>query len=68
MVHSGYEASAVDDMFGSLRGMFQEVKARISGKYEDRSALRLLEETEQPVNAFHPLVQIETRDGEETRV
>jgi hopanoid biosynthesis associated radical SAM protein HpnH len=72
MVHSGYEASAVNDMFGSVRGMWQEVKARTFGGYEDRSALRLLEEPARPVNAFHPLVQINAHVdaplGEETRV
>jgi hopanoid biosynthesis associated radical SAM protein HpnH len=59
MVHSGYEASAVNDMFGSVRGMWQEVKARMSGGYEDASALRLLDEPTRPVHAFNPLVQIE---------
>jgi hypothetical protein len=54
-------------MFGSVQGMWQEVKARVFGKYEDLSALRLLEEPARPVNGFHPLVQIETPVGEETR-
>jgi hopanoid biosynthesis associated radical SAM protein HpnH len=67
MVHSGYEASAVDDMFGSARGMWREVKARMFGGYEDDSALRLLDEPVQPVHA-HPLVQIEAEVPEETRV
>ena len=52
MVHSGYEASAVNDMFGSLRGMWQEVKARMFGGYKDRSALQLLEEPVRPVHAI----------------
>ena len=68
MVHSGYEASAVDDMFGSVRGIWQEVKARMFGGYRDESALRLLEEPAKPVRAFSPLVQIEAPVGEETRV
>ena len=68
MVHSGYEASAVDDMFGSVRGMWREVKARMFGGYEDVSALRLLDEPAKPVHAFSPLVQIEASVGEETRV
>jgi len=68
MVHSGYEASAVDDMFGSVRGMWREVKARMFGGYEDVSALRLLDEPTKPVHAFSPLVQIEAPVGEETQV
>jgi hopanoid biosynthesis associated radical SAM protein HpnH len=59
MVHSGYEASAVNDMFGSVSGMWQEVKARMFGQYEDGPSLRLLDEPSQPVHAFSPLVQID---------
>ena len=61
MVHSGYEASAVNDLFGSVQGMWQEVKARMFGGYEDASALRLLDEPAKPVHAFSPLVQIDRR-------
>jgi hopanoid biosynthesis associated radical SAM protein HpnH len=68
MVHSGYEASAVNDMFGSLGGMWQEVKARMFGGYKDRSALQLLQEPAAPVHPFSPLVQIEGPVAEETRV
>src|SRR6202521_1870597 len=68
MVHSGYEASAVNDLFGSVSGMWQEVKARMFGGYEDRAALRLLEDPSKPVHAFSPLVQIAAPVGEETRV
>jgi hopanoid biosynthesis associated radical SAM protein HpnH len=68
MVHSGYEASAVNDMFGSLGGMWQEVKARMFGGYKDRSALQLLQEPATPVHPFSPLVQIEGPVAEETRV
>ena len=68
MVHSGYEASAVNDLFGSLGGMWQEVKARMFGGYEDASALRLLDEPDKPVNAFSPLIQIAAPVAEETRV
>src|SRR5579864_4300499 len=67
MVHSGYEASAVNDLFGSVRGLWQEVKARAFGGYEDASALRLLDEPSKPVHAG-PLVQIDSPVGEETRV
>ena len=68
MVHSGYEASAVNELFGSVQGMWQEVKARMFGEYEDGSALRLLDEPAKPVHAFNPLVQIDAPAGEETRV
>jgi len=68
MVHSGYEASAVNDLFGSVSGVWQEVKARMFGGYKDPSALRLLEEPAKPVNEFRPLVQIDAPMGEETRV
>src|SRR3984957_3797696 len=68
MVHSGYEASAVNDLFGSVSGMWQEVKARVFGEYADDSALRLLDEPNQPGHATGPLVQIDAPVGEETRV
>ena len=51
MVHSGYEASAVNELFGSVQGMWQEVKARMFGEYEDASALRLLDEPTKPAHA-----------------
>ena len=35
MVHSGYEASAVNHTFGSLRGFLATVKATFSNKYKD---------------------------------
>jgi hopanoid biosynthesis associated radical SAM protein HpnH len=65
MVHSGYEASAVNDTFGSFRGFVDTVKATLFNRYEDPGATRLLDEiSSQHVN---PLVQIETRSLEETR-
>src|ERR1700686_1651484 len=63
MVHSGYEASAVNDLFGSVRGLWQGGKAGTFGEYEDASALRLLDEPTNPVPAG-PLVQIESPVGE----
>src|ERR1700694_1434553 len=44
MVHSGYEASAVNDQFGSLGGFLATVKATLFSRYPDRGALRLLDE------------------------
>jgi hypothetical protein len=68
MVHSGYEASAVDHTFGSLRGFLETIRATFAN-YGDESALKLLSEPVQPVHAFNPLVQIETAPDklEETR-
>jgi hopanoid biosynthesis associated radical SAM protein HpnH len=59
MVHSGYEASAVNDTFGSLKGFLGTVRATFSTKYEDREALAMLNEETAPVHARNPLVQIE---------
>jgi hypothetical protein len=55
MVHSGYEASAVNATFSSLGGFLATVKATLFSSYRDKEALRLLEEHQAPV---HPLVQI----------
>src|SRR5579884_574641 len=44
MVHSGYEASAVDDTFGSLRGLWSAAKATLFGaEYKDPAAQKELE-------------------------
>jgi hopanoid biosynthesis associated radical SAM protein HpnH len=69
MVHSGYEASAVDHTFSGLRGLWATAKATLSGKYEDADALALLNEPAKPVHAYNPLVQIDSVKGqfEETR-
>ncbi len=58
MVHSGYEASAVNDQFGSLSGFLATVKATLFNRYPDAGALRLLDE---PASSGHSetLVQIE---------
>jgi hypothetical protein len=55
MVHSGYEASAVNATFSSLGGFLATVKATLFSSYRDKEALRMLEEHQAPV---HPLVQI----------
>jgi hopanoid biosynthesis associated radical SAM protein HpnH len=54
MVHSGYEASAVDDTFGSLAGMWRTAKATLfGGSYADEQAMKMLKEptaeAQQPV-------------------
>jgi len=68
MVHSGYEASAVNDTFGSFAGFMRTIRATFSN-YDDESALKLLNEEVRPVHAFNPLVQIESSATplEETR-
>ncbi len=45
MVHSGYEASAVDDTFGSLAGIIRTAKATLFGRgYADEKAMQALKE------------------------
>jgi hopanoid biosynthesis associated radical SAM protein HpnH len=69
MVHSGYEASAVDHTFSGLRGLWATAKATLSGMYEDDEALALLNEPSKPVHAYNPLIQISKDKSqlEETR-
>ena len=69
MVHSGYEASAVDHTFSGLGGMWATIKAGLSTTYADQDALEMLNEPVKPVHAFNPLVQIEAgkTQMEETR-
>ena len=65
MVHSGYEASSVNDTFGSLRGFLATVRATFS-RYKDPEALEMLKEPVRPVHSFNPLVQIEEQVPQET--
>jgi hopanoid biosynthesis associated radical SAM protein HpnH len=58
MVHSGYEASAVHDTFGSLKGFLGTVRAQFSTQYKDEEALEMLNEEIRPVHTYNPLVQI----------
>jgi len=67
MVHSGYEASAVNETFGSFRGFVDTVKATLFNRYDDPGATRLLDEMSSPEHPG-PLVQIETGSLQETRV
>jgi hypothetical protein len=64
MVHSGYEASAVDYAFGSLRGMFEMVVGFMK-LHKDPDALALLNEPVKPVHSYNPLVQIKNPEGNE---
>jgi len=70
MVHSGYEASAVDHTFSGWRGLWATVKTSMSTTYGDPDALAMLSEPVKPVHSYNPLVQIEPGKGqfEETRV
>ena len=69
MVHSGYEASAVDHTFSGLRGLWATIKAELSTKYDDPDALAMLNEPVKPVHSYNPLVQIQADKSqlEETR-
>jgi len=58
MVHSGYEASANDYGFGSIRGFVAMARAALFSRYEDPDALALLNESVTPVHSHNPLVQI----------
>ena len=58
MVHSGYEASAVHDTFGSLPGFWGTVRAMFSTTYKDDEAAAMLQEEVRPVHSYNPLVQI----------
>jgi hopanoid biosynthesis associated radical SAM protein HpnH len=66
MVHSGYEASAVDNTFSSLRGFLATARATVFSRYRDQNALRQLKEPVRPVHEFNPLVQIESHEMQET--
>jgi len=59
MVHSGYEASAVNDTFSSLRGLLATAKATLFARHKDEHAMKLLNEHVRPVHSYNPLVQIE---------
>ena len=63
MVHSGYEASANDYGFGSIRGFLAMARAALFSRYQDEEALALLNEPARPVHSYNPLVQIQS--GEE---
>jgi hopanoid biosynthesis associated radical SAM protein HpnH len=58
MVHSGYEASAVNDTFGSLAGLLRTARSMLFAKHSDREALKMLEEEVRPIHSYDPFVQI----------
>jgi hopanoid biosynthesis associated radical SAM protein HpnH len=59
MVHSGYEASAVNDTFSSLGGLLATIRATFFTAHKDEGALQLLNEPVRPVHSYNPLVQIQ---------
>jgi hopanoid biosynthesis associated radical SAM protein HpnH len=60
MVHSGYEASAMNHTFSGLSGLWAAMKATFTTDYADADAMEMLKEPVKPVHAFNPLVQIDT--------
>jgi hopanoid biosynthesis associated radical SAM protein HpnH len=60
MVHCGYEPSAVNDTFSSVRGFMDTVRATLFSEYKDPGALELLNEQTHPVHSYNPLVQIKS--------
>ena len=62
MVHSGYEASAVDHTFGSIKGLLATAKATlIGGTYKDEEALEMLDHKSMPAAS---LVQVTVKSSE----
>jgi hopanoid biosynthesis associated radical SAM protein HpnH len=56
MVHSGYEASAVDDTFGSVRGLAATIKGMLFSSHKNKAAeLALDEPAESPLHATAPI-------------
>jgi hopanoid biosynthesis associated radical SAM protein HpnH len=55
MVHSGYEASAVDHTFSSLKGLLATAKATLFGKYANPAAKNALDEPASHGGAVVPL-------------
>jgi hopanoid biosynthesis associated radical SAM protein HpnH len=69
MVHSGYEASAVDETFGSIRGMFATVKSMLFSTHPNKAALEALDEpAEDGVKPSAPVaLTVSAKPGAETR-
>ena len=67
MVHSGYEATSVNEIFGSLRGLWAAAKATMFSLYPDAHAAKLLQEDAAPVHSRNPLVQLQTNAPLQTK-
>ncbi len=62
MVHSGYEASAVNDTFSTLKGLFGAARAVIGGgTYPNAEALEALQQEEAPAAQHQKLVPLTMR-------
>src|SRR5260370_38689035 len=48
MVHSGYQASAVEHTFGALRGLWAQAKPELSTKHNDSKTLEMRNIPPQP--------------------
>ena len=59
MVHSGYEASAVDYTFSSWKGFLSTARATLFSRHRDAEAAAMLNEPIKPVHAPAGLVQIQ---------
>src|SRR5580658_3583414 len=64
MVHSGYEASAVNDTFGSFAGLLRTARSMLFAKHGDVEALKMLEEDVRPIHSYDPFVQISGQGSE----
>jgi hypothetical protein len=62
MVHSGYEASAVNHTFSSFRGLLSAAKATLFTRHRDAAALKMLDEP------APQLVQLTLNEKEEVGV
>lgn len=66
MVHSGYEASAVDDTFGSIRGLAATIKGMLFPRHKNEAAFAAIEE-ESPAPHAEPVpLTISARAEHET--
>jgi len=68
MVHSGYEASAVDQTFSSLKGLVATVRATLFSRYEDADAMSALDRPQKSVFMPDTLVQIGSSHQESKEV
>ncbi len=59
MVHSGYEASAVDYTFSSWKGFLATARATLFARYRDPEAAAMLREPVKPAHSAADLVQIQ---------
>jgi hypothetical protein len=63
MVHSGYEASAVDDTFASVGGLWRAAKATLfGGVYANREALAAMDQPDEAA-PHDALVQLNVRSA-----